>query len=177
MTVSNLTSEINKKFKTNFKINQIRYQVNKFIEESFGKPDADASHFAALAKEETEEHGEAFYLETDQQNSFKRCLFVSSTMLQYSQSFLDIVLIDATYKKNRFSLPLVNIIGFFLFFSFVIILGINNYGHNIMLAFALLQDETLESYQWLFYNLKTIWKKNPLNIISDECESIQQGKI
>jgi len=47
----------------------------------------------------------------DEQNQFLRGLFISSTMLKYSTSFLDIVIIDATYKKNRFSLPLVNIIG------------------------------------------------------------------
>jgi len=45
-----------------------------------------------------------------------------------------------------------------------------------MLAFGLLSDETIESYQWLFHNLRCIWKRDSLNIIFDECQSIQQGK-
>ena len=63
-------------------------------------------------------------------------------MLLYSKFFLDIVIVDATYWRNRFNLPLVNIIG------------INNYGRNIMLTFSLLSNETLEDYKWLFSELK-----------------------
>ena len=51
--------------------------------------------------------------------------------MTYSNFFLDIVIIDTTYKRNRFSLPLVNVIG------------INNLGQNILLAFGSLNDEIL----------------------------------
>jgi len=84
-------------------------------------------------------------------------------MITYSNYFLDIVIIDSTYKKNRFNLPLVNIIG------------VNNFGFNILLAFGLLSDETAESYTWLFEKLKESWKKDPKVIITDDCESIQKG--
>ena len=84
-------------------------------------------------------------------------------MVKYSEKFLDVVLVDSTYKRNRFNLPLVNIIG------------INNYGRNILLGFGLLSKEDIESYSWIFENLKYVWKKDPNNFVIDECESIKQG--
>jgi len=116
MTTSNLTDHINKTFNTSFKNEQMRYKVKKLVEEKYGKAEEDAYNFVALAKEEVQ-NGGAFCFETDAQNLFQRCLFVSAVMLEYSKSFLDLVMVDATYKKNRFGLPLVNIIGLYFFFN------------------------------------------------------------
>ena len=43
------------------------------------------------------------------------------------------VLVDATYKRNRFNMPLVNV------------MDINNYGKAILLAFGLMTDEKADS--------------------------------
>lgn len=87
-------------------------------------------------------------------------------MMQYADYFLDIVIVDATYKRNRFNLPLVNVIG------------VNNFGHNIMLAFGLFSNETLDSYTWFFGELKKAWRgKNPLNFVIDGSETMKKGKI
>lgn len=94
----------------------------------------------------------------------KRVVFVSNFMLNYSQFFLDIVLIDSTYRRNRFNMPLVNVIG------------VNNYGKNILLAFGLLSDEKTDSYEWLLSKLKDFWRKSPQLMISDECDAIRNGK-
>jgi len=53
----------------------------------------------------------------------------------------------------------------------------NNLGHSILLAFALISDETTESYKWVFRKLKQVWKKDPVNIITDDCEAMQNGKF
>lgn len=87
-------------------------------------------------------------------------------MLICSEKFLDIVMIDSTYRRNRFNLILVNI------------LGISNTGKNIMLGFALLSNETVESYKYVFKNLKKAWKnRQPKNFIIDESQSIQSGEL
>ena len=67
-----------------------------------------------------------------------------------SKLFLDMVIIDATYKRNRFNMPLINVVG------------VNNYGRTILLAFGLMDDEKANSYDWLFKSLKEIWKKNQI---------------
>ena len=84
-------------------------------------------------------------------------------MLDYAKHFLDIVLVDSTYKRNRFNLTIVNIIG------------ISNYGKNLMLGFGLLSNEKKESHSWLFSNLKKAWRQEPLNFVTDECESMIYG--
>jgi len=74
-------------------------------------------------------------------------------------------MVDSTYRRNRFNLALVNV------------LGINNLGKNIILAFGLLGSETKESYAWFFSELKKAWgRKDPKSCITDEEEAIQQGK-
>ena len=85
-------------------------------------------------------------------------------MLLYAKYFLDIIIVDSTYRRNRFNLILVNV------------LGINNYGKNICLAFSLISSEKKENYDWIFSQLKKAWgTKTPKNCITDEDESIQFG--
>lgn len=48
---------------------------------------------------------------------------------------------DATYKTNSHGLALT------------VFSGVNNEGRNIVLGFALVQRETLETYKWLLSNL------------------------
>ena len=109
-------------------------------------------------------NGGHFEYDQDSEGRLRRAIYFSKSMLIYAQKFLDIVIIDSTYKRNRFNLPLVNIIG------------VNNLGQNILLAFALLTNETIESYDWVCQKLKRVWNKIPLNIICDECQSLNAGK-
>ena len=84
-------------------------------------------------------------------------------MLNYTEKFLDVVLIDATYKRNRFNMPIVNAIG------------VSKFGKSILLAFALLNNEKSDSYKWVFAKLQEAWKKEPGCFISDESSEIISG--
>ena len=158
-----LTKYINKKFQANFPIYRIQYKVQKFLVESYGKAEEDAYNFIELAEKDIKDNGGFFFYEKDQESKFQRGLYISKVMSIYSKKFLDVIIIDSTYKRNRFNLPLVNVIG------------INNLGQNIILAFALLSNETKESYDWVFKKLKLAWKNEPLNIVCDECPSLNAG--
>jgi len=158
-----LQEVINKKFATTFEYYQIVYQVKKLFDKNFGTADDDAYNFVEEIKKEISTNGGRFSIEKEQ-NRLKRVVFVSNFMLNYSQFFLDIVLIDSTYRRNRFNMPLVNVIG------------VNNYGKNILLAFGLLSDEKTDSYEWLLGKLKDFWRKSPQLMISDECDAIRNGK-
>ena len=162
-TFKNLTETVNKKFNTSFQEDQIKYRVNKLIELTYGQADKDAYEFVRLA-EEDRKNGSIFHYQVDENNKFMRSIYLSKTMLNYSKYFLDVVLVDSTYKRNRFNLILVNVIG------------ISNCGKNIMLAFGLLSDEKIDSYTWFFGKLKEAWNmRSPLNFVSDEAESILRG--
>lgn len=164
-TYKELTEIINEKYKTYFKAAQIKYQATKLLQQTYGEPDKDAHNFVNLAKNEAINGG---YFACDVNNSQQlfRTLFLSQTMLLYSKYFLDLVIIDATYKRNRFNLPLINVIG------------INNLGRNIMLAFGLVSNETTSSYEWFFSHLKKAWGNyKPKNFIIDGCEEMRKGKL
>lgn len=162
-TYQSLTEIINLRYRTDFQLAQIKYQVKKLMEANFGKPQDDAYRFVELARNEAE-NGGFFRSEVNREREFYRCIFLSKVMLLYSLYFIDIVIIDSTYKRNRFNLPLVNVIG------------VNNYGHSIMLAFGLLSEETTESYTWFFSKLKRAWEnRQPQNFIIDGCVAMKQG--
>ena len=42
-TISDIKDHINQNIKTNFSYVQVQYQVNKLIEENFGRPEEDAA--------------------------------------------------------------------------------------------------------------------------------------
>jgi len=166
MSSNDLTSYINETFGTKFEVYQIKYRVERSLEAIFGRPDEDAFIFVKLAQNDVNSgNGGFFAIETGENNCFLKALYISSVMLTYTNFFLDIVIIDTTYKRNRFSLPLVNVIG------------INNIGQNILMAFGFLNDETALSYDWFFKNLRMAWKRDPQNIITDDCSELQQGKF
>lgn len=54
------------------------------------------------------------------------------------QAFGDVVTFDTTYKTNSYNMP---------FAPFV---GVNNHFQSILFGCALLRDETVESFNWLF---------------------------
>lgn len=53
----------------------------------------------------------------------------------------DVMFMDATYKTNFHQLALT------------VFSGVNNEGKNIVLGFALVKRETMETYKWLLKNL------------------------
>jgi len=120
MSETNLLEHINKTFHTDFTNSQIRYQVDLLFQMTLGHADIDAYFFVELAQKEVEEKGGFFEMAVNAENQLQKAIYLSATMLLYSDYFLDIVIVDATYKRNRFNLPLVNIIGKFFFFIFFI---------------------------------------------------------
>ena len=162
-TYRNVTEIINKKYETQFRILQIKYQINKLLYTTFGNAQDDAYLFVELAKNEAADGG-YFSFKTNNSSQFEKAIYLSKTMLLYVNYFTDIVIVDATYRRNRFNLPLINVVG------------VNNFGQNIMLAFGLLSNETTDSYTWFFSELKRAWNnKKPLNFIIDGCEEMREG--
>ena len=73
--------------------------MKKILELTYGKPDADAYAFMELAREDVTQNGGFFQIEVDEGERFKNALYLSSIMLDYANFFLDIIIIDSTYKK------------------------------------------------------------------------------
>jgi len=76
--------------------------------------------------------------------------------MNYSR-FNDIVVFDNTYKTNHFQMP------------FGIFTGVNNYGHSVCFAGALMIDETEDNFIWVFSKfLEMVNQHAPLVILTDD---------
>ncbi|XP_025674211.1 protein FAR1-RELATED SEQUENCE 5-like [Arachis hypogaea] len=80
------------------------------------------------------------------------------------QLFGDVIPFDATYKKNKYSCPLV------------IFSGVNHHNQIIVFAAALIVDETTDTYIWLLRQLMFAMKgKTPTSIITDGAMTIRNA--
>ena len=87
----------------------------------------------------------------------------SASRLDY-ECFGDVVLFDATYKKNRYDKPLV------------IFTGYNHHGETTIFACALISDEKIESYKWVLNMFsKAMYEKHPKAIVTDGDKSMRKA--
>jgi len=100
-SLSALTIVINQKFNTQFLLTQIEYQLNKLMLENFGSPSDDAYLFAQIAEEQAK-NGGYFSSRANNQNNFYQAIFLSKIMMNYSDYFLDMLIVDsdATCQKK-----------------------------------------------------------------------------
>lgn len=96
----------------------------------------------------------------DPDNSLCKLVFITKRMLLNYQKFYDIILIDSTYNTNYYSIPLV------------LISGIDNNMKNVIFAIALINDETKETYQWIWRQFLELTQIKPKLVISDNENSI-----
>ncbi len=82
-------------------------------------------------------------VKTDDHGHVTHLFFAHRESLALYHSYPEVLLIDCTYKTNRYHLPLCNIVG---------ITGLNT---SFFLAFAFLKQERGEDYQWVLEKLAT----------------------
>jgi len=85
----------------------------------------------------------------------ERVLWVSKQGAEIYGRFHDVVELDATYRTNRFGMPLV------------LVTGIDNNGVTTLVSGCLLSDETRESYLWFLRELHSILKVPPGVVFTD----------
>lgn len=96
----------------------------------------DPDIVAALSVEALNEN------ESDQDGAFLRGMFWAyrSSLRQFSQA-ADLLVVDATYKTNRFSMPLV------------VVCAVDRFGSTYLIALALIHGETVPYYTWVMRRL------------------------
>ncbi|XP_062180213.1 protein FAR1-RELATED SEQUENCE 5-like [Phragmites australis] len=76
--------------------------------------------------------------------------------------FGDVVTFDTTYRTNKYEMP---------FAPFV---GVNNHYQSTIFGGALLREETIESFKWLFGTFKKCMNgKEPKSILTDNCRAME----
>jgi len=98
--------------------------------------------------------------EADQLDSF---LLSTENMKNLYDMFNDVILVDTTYKTNRFRMPLM------------VIAGINENGKTFLLGLAVLSSEKEDSVKWALQNFIDYFEGCPKIICTDSCPTL--GKV
>ncbi|XP_020972539.1 protein FAR1-RELATED SEQUENCE 6-like [Arachis ipaensis] len=102
-----------------------------------------------------------FYaVDVDETNKFKSPLWVDARCRTLYEYFGDVVSFDTTYRRNKHGLP---------FASFV---GVNHHDKSTLLGCALLGNEEIPSFEWVFKNWLNCMGNPPQAIITDQCKSM-----
>ena len=86
-------------------------------------------------------------------------------MVRNYSLYHDVVFMDATYSTNPYRMPLV------------IFTGVSHEGKNTVLAFAFLQNETMESYTWLLTQLMKLNKNQYPRVLLTDFDASMAGAI
>jgi hypothetical protein len=85
--------------------------------------------------------GFLYRLKVDVQNSIEALFFCKPQDVQMARIYGQMVIIDATYKTNRFRLPLVNIVT------------VDNNLHTVRTALCFVSSEKTSAYTWILQQL------------------------
>ncbi|OMP07342.1 hypothetical protein COLO4_07421 [Corchorus olitorius] len=117
-------------------------------------------NFFAMKREK--DNGFFYKIEVDENNYLEKIFWTDSKSRIDYDVFGDVIAFDTTYKKNAYDLP---------FFSLV---GVNNHNQTTVFAFALLNDETTETYVWVLETfLEAMCGKHPKSVCTDGAQSMR----
>ena len=98
-------------------------------------------------------------------NNKTECIFWADGFSREMYSLYgDCLSFDTTYKTNRYNLP---------FAPFV---GLSGHGQNLLFACAMVNNETKDTFKWLFETfLHCMGGKHPRTIITNQCVPMGQA--
>lgn len=88
-------------------------------------------------------------------------LFAHPKSLQYVQAYSDLLLLDCTYKTNKYQMPLLDMVG------------VDACQRSFCIAFAFLNGEEEEDYAWALERLQSLYEvcnaRLPSVVLTDRC--------
>jgi zinc finger SWIM domain-containing protein 3 len=128
----------------------------------FRESRSEASTFVKLleSKKNEEDGWSVLYVVNDENMRLERVFWMSGEGKGKYEEYNDVIEIDATYKTNRFGMPLV------------LVTGLDRNGITFLICGCLLSDEKQASYQWCLDSFKKVTNSVPDVIFSDGDENI-----
>ena len=97
-----------------------------------------------------------FFSKLEEDGAVRALFWVDGRTRALYPKYKDCVFFDTTFCTNRYNLP------------FAPTVGINNHTHIVCLGCALLPDETIETFKWVFQQwMLAMNNEHPLNIMTD----------
>ena len=105
-----------------------------------------------------------FRVKACEDNRITCILWVDARSRLMYQHFGDVVTFDSTYRTNRYNMP------------FVPFTGVNHHYQSILFGFALLRDETEETFVWVLETwLEAMDYRTPTTIITDQDKAMSNA--
>ena len=107
--------------------------------------------------EEMKAENSNFYydVQVDEENRIKNIFWSNASSRAKYQDFGDCVTFDTTYKTNKYHMPLA------------VFVGVNNHLQSCIFGVALMGDESVESFKWVFSTfLNCMGGKQPICILT-----------
>ena len=158
-----ITDSLNKTFNKKFDISTIWYQLKKLKDMEYGYLTNDATNLVQLLEKDRNERGIAFSKELDSNGNLTHFYFMTNRMKTLANKFIDVLIIDASHKTNRFGMPLLDIVT------------VDNLGKTCTVFIALLKSQKYEEFKWALESFKSNLSNSPKVIFIDEEEALRKG--
>ncbi|KAG6983952.1 PKS-NRPS hybrid synthetase [Fusarium oxysporum f. sp. conglutinans] len=97
----------------------------------------------------------------DQDNRVTAVFFTNADSLAYTKTYPEVMMLNCTYKTNKYKMPLLDIVG------------IDACGKSFCIAFAFMSGEEEADYLWVLSRLREVYKAQgialPSVILTDRC--------
>ncbi|XP_038970414.1 protein FAR1-RELATED SEQUENCE 4-like isoform X1 [Phoenix dactylifera] len=125
----------------------------------------DAGSLLEYLQKMKSENPSFFYaIQVDERDQLTNIFWVDAKSMMDYHYFGDVVCFDTAYKTNDYDRP------------FALFLGVNHHKQIIVFGAALLYDETIESFKWLFETFKTaMGGRQPRTILTDCCATVSDA--
>jgi hypothetical protein len=148
--ISTIVKQFKSKYRREFGYAQIYREFRK-INIKFGPSDAE-NLFSQLR-----DKGFLFSFLLDSNRALSKLIFTNNAMKEDYFKYRDVVLMDSTYKTNKYAFPVV------------VISGMNRERKIIIFAIAIINNETTDTYSWLLQNfIQLMDNRHPHLIVTDQ---------
>ena len=122
-----------------------------------GMPAPEA--FLKQLEEETNK-GQIYFDKTlDDKGHISRLVIADRRSIRYLNINPDVLMLDCTYKTNKFGMPLLDIVG------------VDGMNKTFTIGLCFLDQETEEDYDWALERLKGLYKKNIFpSVVATDCD-------
>lgn len=143
---------------------QSAYLVRKAKEKVWGPVERDAQTLKELTEQLKSAFGDCLAeVDSNEENNLRNFVFSSPSMKALYKRFKDIILIDSTYRTNKYRLPLY-VIG-----------GVNENSKTFIIGFGVVSSEEAKNVKWLLGKLFNYLEDTPDLVCTDSCTTL--GKV
>ncbi|KAM0902367.1 hypothetical protein ACQ4PT_019396 [Festuca glaucescens] len=103
-------------------------------------------------------------MDVDLEGSVRSLFWTDARSRMDYKLYGEIICFDTTYSTNKYNMP------------FAPIIGINGHGRTIVYGWALLKDQTAETFEWIFESfLEVMEQKKPTLILTDQDQAMRNA--